>query len=600
MVASLLEDLVPLATSDSRDSRIKAADAISSYLQYFRGSTLPDFASLPAGSEVADRLLNLVVTERALKPAEPGSDHPVEFVQVSANTRTSLTQDASESPPLDNVNKLRGVELHHFAAFYKNSWRAYDWMWGRLDGSGWLVHILLDPRRILAVIEDNDEYKEWPQNQRAANFASLLRQKTGLPNTQESHCLEDELAFLNDPEAPIPVSLPNSALFLARAWQELIAASELPVVAEQVLADSGRRPQLIDPRKNDLNPPTALRDRVRQKWHQQVTRRQRNQPQNGPPDQWSADVLKMKRQDEAPAKIAEQLADCPVRYQTLAGELHTPAFARIAAKAAAVATAAIATAPETPGAVRPFLTTARTVTRTGYMATKVTGGSGLKTLLAGAVLAVIGGVMASQNVLVIGVTGTVVALVGLYLIAMGAWGIHRGLLGALIAIATLALTASLTLAWVRSRIWGSNGMVTKHVLPRLEHTWWGGLALIGGILLLASLISVLTRRRPRRNPGKQIPKATTPAVRSTSAATQITYDPGTDTACLHLDGQSLSPGQTTTNADGQTTGKADSPNGLDAYITLDWRDTDLAGIEIHEARKILPNLLQQADTKPSA
>ena len=52
------------------------------------------------------------------------------------------------------MTKLRGVELHHFAAFYKSSWRAWDWMWGRLDGSGWLVHILLDPARILAVVEN--------------------------------------------------------------------------------------------------------------------------------------------------------------------------------------------------------------------------------------------------------------------------------------------------------------------------------------------------------------------------------------------------------------------------------------------------------------
>ena len=89
---------------------------------------------------VTDRLLNLTIAERALQPAQPVIDQPVEFIQVSANTRTLL------SPHQDRVTKLRGVELHHFAAFYKSSWRAYDWMWGRLDGSGWLVHILLDPR----------------------------------------------------------------------------------------------------------------------------------------------------------------------------------------------------------------------------------------------------------------------------------------------------------------------------------------------------------------------------------------------------------------------------------------------------------------------
>jgi len=204
-----------------------------------------------------------------------------------------------------------------------------------------------------------------------------------------------------------------------------------------------------------------------------------------------------------PAAIATQLPSCPVRQETLAGQVRTPAFARLATKAAAVATAAITTAPETPGALRPVLTSARTVTRTGYMATKVTGGSGWKTLLIGVALAVIGGAMATQGLIVVGVTGTIVALVGLYLIALGAWGIHRGLLGALIAITALALAGSLTLAWVRRQIWSSTGLVPKHVLPWLQSAWWGGLALIGGVILLAALISVVTRRRPRRNRGKQ-------------------------------------------------------------------------------------------------
>ena len=99
-----------------------------------------------------------------------------------AHTRTRLAS-ADDSLPapqqLDSVTKLRGVELHHFAAFYKSSWRAWDWMWGRLDGSGWLVHILLDPRRILAVVENQP--KEFPAGQRAATFAAsrFSRSATG-------------------------------------------------------------------------------------------------------------------------------------------------------------------------------------------------------------------------------------------------------------------------------------------------------------------------------------------------------------------------------------------------------------------------------------
>ena len=143
-----------------------------------------------------------------------------------------------------------------------------------------------------------------------------------------------------------------------------------------------------------------------------------------------------------------------MRQETLAGELRTPAFARLAAKAAAVVTAAVATAPEAPGAVRPVLASARTVTRTGYQATRVTGGSGWKTLLAGVLLVVIGVVLATQQMMVVGLTGTIIALVGAYLIALGAWGIHRGALGALVAITALAVPVLLTLSWVRTQLWG--------------------------------------------------------------------------------------------------------------------------------------------------
>ena len=142
----LVRDLAPLAVAEGRKSRREAAQALGTYCEYLGSASDP--------GTMTDRLLNLTLTERALQPAQPVIDQPVEFIQVSANTRTLL------SPQQDRVTKLRGVELHHFAAFYKSSWRAYDWMWGRLDGSGWLVHILLDPRRILAVIENR---YDWPR-----------------------------------------------------------------------------------------------------------------------------------------------------------------------------------------------------------------------------------------------------------------------------------------------------------------------------------------------------------------------------------------------------------------------------------------------------
>ena len=148
---------------------------------------------------------------------------------------------------------------------------------------------------------------------------------------QRSHRLRRhraDLRFLDQPEAAIPVSLPDSALFLARAGQDLIAASELTVVARQMNPDAGH----------------------------ELT------------DSWASDVLIMQQKDRPPAEFAGKLTGCPVRGESLAGDLRTAAFAKLATKAAAVATAALSSAPEVPGAVRPVLASARTVTRTGYLA----------------------------------------------------------------------------------------------------------------------------------------------------------------------------------------------------------------------------------------
>jgi patatin-related protein len=468
-IASLLADLQPLSAAAGRVSRAEAAGAIGVYLRYFDGAT--------EAEQVADRLLKLVLAERALLPVGAELDQPVEFVQFSANTRTLLAPGNASVPAsqqLDSVTKLRGVEFHHFAAFYKNSWRAWDWTWGRLDGCGWLVHILLDPRRILAVVEGMPAEAFQEKGTRAATFAALLREVAALPAGLNGDCLETDLAFLDDHTADIPVSLPRSALFLAQTWQNLIAANELPVIAEQMAPDGDR--------------------------------------QATPPDAWVAAIRRLEQSHAPPAKFAAMLPQCPVRQETLAGELRTPAFARVATKAAAVATAAVATAPEAPGAVRPVLASARTVTRTGYLATNVTGGRAWVTLLAGVLLAVIGGVLATQGMMAVGLTGSIIALVGLYLIVLGAWGIHRGALTALAIVTALAIPALLTLSWARTELWGNgkdsaSGLVPRDVLPWLRDSWWAGLAVLGGIIALAVLLSLIPKRRPPRNRAPKRPTA---------------------------------------------------------------------------------------------
>src|SRR6185312_15731474 len=116
--------------------------------------------------------------------------------------------------------------------FYKASWRANDWMWGRLDGCGWLVHLLLDPRRIVAVLENDGVATA----DRAAEFTRRLGSalETTVPTAVAAR-----LAFLSD-GSPLPRSLPDVALWAASTIQASIAAEELACVVAQ-LTEEGKR-----------------------------------------------------------------------------------------------------------------------------------------------------------------------------------------------------------------------------------------------------------------------------------------------------------------------------------------------------------------------
>ena len=71
--------------------------------------------------------------------ATPVVEQQARLLQVSANTRDAFSEHKTAA------DKLTGMHLAHFGAFYKPSWRANDWMWGRLDAAGWLAELLLEP-----------------------------------------------------------------------------------------------------------------------------------------------------------------------------------------------------------------------------------------------------------------------------------------------------------------------------------------------------------------------------------------------------------------------------------------------------------------------
>ena len=60
---------------------------------------------------------------------------------------------------------------------------------------------------------------------------------------------------------------------------------------------------------------------------------------------------------------------------------------------------------------------------------------------------------------------------------------------------------------------------------------------------------------------------------------RITYDPNADAAYLYLTDDKLPPGRTSI--------QAHTPQGVDAFVVLDWKDGRLVGIEILNAQSTL-------------
>lgn len=90
-----------------------------------------------------ERLLYLEVLRNATGIHEETVNFPFHFLLASAGVDNSLGHGAV-SPD----EKLAGMKLNHFGGFLKRSWRANDWLWGRLDGVEHLLRAIVDTARV--------------------------------------------------------------------------------------------------------------------------------------------------------------------------------------------------------------------------------------------------------------------------------------------------------------------------------------------------------------------------------------------------------------------------------------------------------------------
>lgn len=138
----------------------------------------------------------------------------VEFREVSFREPNTLDGRSPEQ-------KLAGTEFRRLGAFIKPSWRANDWMWGRLDGASQMVRILLDPARLRELnLNPNDV---------CTHFAV---------GTDDRAAVMAELSGLQSD--PTIADLPALRKLLTKRLQIEIAREELPHVHEAVLTSNER------------------------------------------------------------------------------------------------------------------------------------------------------------------------------------------------------------------------------------------------------------------------------------------------------------------------------------------------------------------------
>jgi patatin-related protein len=431
---------------------VTATPADSALATYLKFLGLEEDA--PDQDQVVVRLFDLAIADKALTPVEAGAYQKVELVQLSADTRSLLAPKRSTA-----ASKLTGLQFYHFGAFYKRSWRANDWMWGRLDAAGWLVHALLDPRRLRKVAErkaDPGFRAEWLLRELDAFGAAPLADGPATddgPPTRDG--VREELAFLDDATRDLPASLPRTSMWLATAWQRQIAVEEVPEIARSILEPGpGQKEADRSPAETRTWARTVLQD--------------------------GADHVAL-------------LQSCPVPGETLRTDKGSPLMVHTLSKAAATLTAAVSSIKSMPGPVKPAVTTAHTIALGGYRAANATKGQPRHLIFTGLVALTLGVAITIQSAQVWGLAGLVLAAIGAYLLTFGVWQVSMRLLRALAAVTVFGVFAALATPCARQFLFGDPtravdpeanvGFVGRNV-HWLATSWWHPLLVVGLLVLL--------------------------------------------------------------------------------------------------------------------
>lgn len=232
LVAGCLQDFRAVATLGEQYARTetdqRAAEDLRAYVD-FLSAERPEATA----STVLAQMLALEVVQYAVGAHRDRDDQYFELVQFSADVAHPILGATTAA------KKLAGAQLANFGGFYKRSWRANDWMFGRLDGANRLVRVLLNPARLARLYPNDPDRVLGALEAIAVPAGTLPRDRDYLESEWRRRlpAVRKELAYLSNPAMPVPEQLPQTADAVMIAHQLGVVRTELPVVVAAVLED---------------------------------------------------------------------------------------------------------------------------------------------------------------------------------------------------------------------------------------------------------------------------------------------------------------------------------------------------------------------------
>jgi patatin-related protein len=176
---------------------------------------VPDETTTAEG--VLRRMLRLEVLHVAFTGVTDVAEQAVELVQVSSLREELVT----------------GIQLHHFGAFYRDSWRANDWLRGRLDGSEQLVQMLLAPERLRQLGLSGEDAHRLLRAVAVGPPGTTLSAELAAAWDDQAARLTAELAAIEG-DGPLPRTFPLTAKLIADRVRAELLPAELASLAAVV------------------------------------------------------------------------------------------------------------------------------------------------------------------------------------------------------------------------------------------------------------------------------------------------------------------------------------------------------------------------------